>query len=155
MNNAPDNPKLFDNEYNPYLQCALALIAIPVFIFLFHIPYWLGFGEIKAHQPWTVSASMVLLFAVANSVLSLGAEDVNKYWNKSIYSFIILCVGGGLLAWLFSGLSITEAKSFRWIYIVFTVGYLLFLSIVNLMRKIVEIAQKQDKRLRGEADDQT
>lgn len=152
MNNSPDNPKLFDQEYNPYLQCAIGVAAVPVFTFLFYIPHWIGFGEVKDHQAWTVSASVLLLFAVANSVLSLGANDITQYWNKSIYSFIILCVVGAGLAWLFSGLSISEAKSFKWIYIVFTIGYLLFLSIVNLMRKIVEIAQKQDKRLRGESD---
>jgi len=47
-------------------------------------------------------------------------------------------------------MSIYEAKSFRWIYIVFTFGYLLFLCILRAMRKIVHIAQKQDARLRGE-----
>ena len=153
MNNAPDNPKLFDVEISPYKQCAIALIAIPAFIVLFYIPHWIGFVELKPHQPWTVSAAMVLMFAVVNSVLSLGADDINKYWGKSIYSFIILCVVGGLMAWLFSGIALSDAKSFKWIYIVFTFGYLVFLSIVTFMRKIVIIAQREDKRLRGESDD--
>jgi hypothetical protein len=153
MNNSPDNPKLFDFEISPYQQCLYALGAIPVFTIIFYIPHWIGFVELGDHQPWTVAASMVLMFAVTNSVLSLGADDINKYWNKSIYSYIALVVIGGLMAWLFSGLSLYEAKSFKWIYIVFTFGYLAFLSIVTFMRKIVIIAQREDKRLRGESDD--
>lgn len=43
-----------------------------------------------------------------------------------------------------------EAGSFRWLYIVFALTYLVFISIVNMMRKIMEIAKKQDARLRGE-----
>jgi len=153
MNNTSDNPKLFDQEINPYHQCLVALIAIPVFTLLFYIPHWLGIAEVAQHQAWTVSASMVLMFAVCNSVLSLSADNVTPYWNKSIYSFVLVCVLGGAMAWWFSGLSIGEAKSFKWIYVVFTFGYLLFLSIVSLMRKIVLIAQKQDKGLRGESDE--
>jgi len=153
MNDNSDSPKLFEIEINPYHQCLIALIAIPTFTLLFYLPHWIGWIDIPDHQAWTVSASMVLMFAVCNSVLSLGADNVTPYWNKSIYSFVILCVVGGLMAWYFSGLSIYEAKSFKWIYVVFTFGYLLFLSIVTLMRKIVMIAQKQDKRLRGESDE--
>jgi hypothetical protein len=57
---------------------------------------------------------------------------------------------GGLLAYLISGLSIDEAGSYKWILFIFTFCYILFLSIVRAMKKIVTIAQKQDKRLRGE-----
>ena len=153
MNNSSDSPKLFDIEVSPYRQCLITLLAIPGFIILYYIPHWLGWIDLPEHQAWTVSASMVLMFAVSNSVLSLGADDINSYWNKSILSFVMVCVIGGLIAWAVSGQTITEAKSFKWIYIVFSFGYLFFLSIVSLMRKVVMIAQKQDKRLRGESDD--
>ena len=153
MNNTADNPKLFDKEINPFYQCLVVLISIPVFTFLFYVPSWSGWTEVPQHQAWTESASMLSMFGVCNSVLSLSADNVTPYWNKSIYSYIIVCVVGGAMAWWFSGLSISEAKSFKWIYIVFTFGYLLFLSIVSLMRKIVFIAQEQDKRLRGESDE--
>ena len=153
MNNSSDSPKLFDIEVSPYKQCLIALVAIPSFILLFYIPHWIGWIDVPEYQAWTVSASMVLMFAVCNSVLSLSADNINAYWNKSIYSFVALCVIGGLIAWGVTGLSIHEAKSFKWIYVVFTFGYLFFLSIVSMMRKIVMIAQKQVKRLRGESDD--
>jgi hypothetical protein len=61
----------------------------------------------------------------------------------------LLLIGGGM-AWGFSGVALQEAGSISWILFVFSFGYLVFLSIVNLMRFVVELAQKQDKGLRGE-----
>ena len=134
------------------MQAVITVICIPVFMFLFFIPSWLSVYDPDPYFPWTIAASFTLLFAVMNSVLSLGASDQNKYWGNSIIAYMAVVVAGGFIAWLVSGQNIYEAKSFRWIYIVFTFGYLLFLSIVRLMRKIVQIAQDQDARLRGEDD---
>jgi len=78
------------------------------------------------------------------------AKDGNTYWLHSIISFVILLVVGGLMAWAISGVSINNAGSVRWIYVVFTFGYLVFLSIVNFMKFLVKLAQRQDKRMRGE-----
>ena len=52
----------------------------------------------------------------------------------------------GVLAYIFSSMTITEAGSFKWIFMVLTFGYLLFLSVMRFMRKIVEIAQKEDDK---------
>lgn len=131
-------------------QAIAVLVAMPVMMLLFLIPSWVGIFELDEHFPWTVAAAFTLLFGVINSVLSLAATDQNKYFGTSILSYMGVLVVGGLIAWLISGQSIYEAKSFRWIYIVFTFGYLLFLCMVRAMRKIVKIAQDQDARLRGE-----
>lgn len=144
------SPSPFKKEIHPLKQALVVVLGMPVFMFLFIFPSWLGAYEADAHLPWTVAASFTLLFAVTNSVLSLAATDQNKYWGNSILSYMAVVIIGGFLAWLISGQNIYEAKSFRWIYIVFTFGYLLFLSIVRVMRKIVKIAQDQDARLRGE-----
>lgn len=145
-----DTPSPFKKEIHPVQQAIAVLIGMPVMMLLFLIPSWIGIFDLDDHFPWTVAAAFTLLFGVINSVLSLGAKDQNKYWGSSILSYMGVLVVGGLIAWLFSGQSIHEAKSFRWIYIVFTFGYLLFLSVVRAMRKIVQIAQEQDAALRGE-----
>ena len=145
-----DTPSPFKKEIHPVKQAIAVLIAMPLMMLLFLIPSWVGIFDLDDHFPWTVSAAFTLLFGVINSVLSLGAKDQNKYWGSSITAYMGVLVVGGLIAWLFSGQTIHEAKSFRWIYIVFTFGYLLFLSVVRAMRKIVQIAQEQDARLRGE-----
>ena len=145
-----DTPSPFKKEIHPVQQAIAVLVAMPLMMLLFLIPSWFGIFDLNDHFPWTVSAAFTLLFGVINSVLSLGAKDQNKYWGSSIMSYMAVLVVGGFIAWLFSGQSIHEAKSFRWIYIVFTFGYLLFLCMVRAMRKIVQIAQEQDAGLRGE-----
>jgi len=146
----PESPSPFKREIHPIKQALLAVICMPAVMLLFLIPSWLGIYELDQHFPWTIAAAFTLLFGVANSVLSLGASDLNKYWSNSIMSYMGVLILGGVLAWLFSGQNVYEAKSFRWIYIVFTFGYLLFLCVIRAMRKIVKIALKQDARLRGE-----
>ena len=141
---------LFAKEVNPFKQAGVVYIGSVVFMLLFWIMSLLGIMEYEQHLPWTMSAAALLFYALFNSVLSLSFKDQNYYWGRSIIAFMALMVIGGLTSYLISGQSIGEAKTFRWLYIVFTIGYLAFLSIVRLMRKVVQIAQRQDKRLRGE-----
>lgn len=148
-----ESPSPFQQEVHPLKQALVFAVVLPCAIILFLLPTWIGIYEVEDHFPWTVAAAFTLLFGIANSVLSLAADDQNKYWGASIMCYMAVLVFGGFIAWLFSGLNVYEAKSFRWIYIVFTFGYLLFLCMVRAMRKIVQIAQKQDARLRGEDPD--
>ncbi|MEO0779409.1 MAG: hypothetical protein AAF146_22810, partial [Bacteroidota bacterium] len=85
-----------------------------------------------------------LFFALINSLSSLSAEDLNKYWGRSMLAFAALAVASGLTAYGLSSLSINEAGSYRWIFIVLTFGYLVFLSIIGLMKNIVEFAERED-----------
>jgi uncharacterized membrane protein YtjA (UPF0391 family) len=61
-----------------------------------------------------------------------------------VYSFLLLAFTGAVLAYLFSGLAIGEAGSYQWIFIVVTICYLIFLTMVNLMKKIVDFAMKEE-----------
>lgn len=140
----------FDVAYSPIKQAIVIIVAMPAMILLFWLPSLTGIFDIDEYFPWTVAAALTLLFGVGNSVLSLSSNDQNNYWGKSIMAYMVVVIVGISMAWLFTGQSIYEAKSFRWIYMVFTFCYLLFLSMVRAMRKIVSIAQKQDAALRGE-----
>tara|TARA_B100000497_G_C7511870_1_gene311742 strand:- start:212 stop:655 length:444 start_codon:yes stop_codon:yes gene_type:complete len=141
---------IFSRKIDPFYQALSVFLGSLFFVFLFRIIEWVGIAEAKDYLPWTMSAAGLLFFAILNSILSLAYENQNLYWLKSIVAFILLVVIGGLVSYLISGLSLNEAMSFRWLYIVFSVGYIVFLTIVRLMRKIVLIAKKQDKALRGE-----
>lgn len=100
--------------------------------------------EVAPRFPWMTAAAFLLLFSIFNSVGSLFAADSMKYWGRSIYSFLGLVLGSGLLAYAFSSLSIGEAGSYRWIFVVLTFGYLVFVSIMNIARRIVEFAQREE-----------
>lgn len=94
--------------------------------------------------PWLVATSFLLFFAMFNSVLSLASEDSNKYWTWSLFSYIGLALVSGGLAYLFSSTSINDARSYKWIYVVLTFGYLVFLSMVGFMRRVVDFAQREE-----------
>ncbi|MEZ4930507.1 MAG: hypothetical protein R2788_00010, partial [Saprospiraceae bacterium] len=83
-------------------------------------------------------------FAIFNSIFSLFAKDPLKNWGQSFSSFIALLITTGLLAWAFSGNSIREAGSFTWIFMVLSIAYLIFMSMVNVMKQIVEFAMKEE-----------
>lgn len=100
--------------------------------------------QVTPRFPWMAAAAFLLLFSIFNSVASLFAADGVKYWGRSIYSFLGLALGSGLMAYVFSSLSISEAGSYRWIFVVLTFGYLVFISIINIARRIVEFAQREE-----------
>lgn len=100
--------------------------------------------SIQQRYAWTVSASFLLFFALFNSLMSLMEKNTDYYWGKSILSFIALAVLGGLPAKWFSGLHINDAGSYRWLYIVLSVGYLVFLSVIGMVRRIIEFAQSEE-----------
>lgn len=135
---------------NPFKQ--LGIIVLIMFV-------WVGggIGLEKAGVfkedplfPWLVCSSLLLFFSIFNCAFSLNSPDSNKYWLHSIIVYSLLAIGGAFFAWLVTGTTISDAKTMKWIYFVFTFGYLVFLSIVNLMKLIVAIAQRQDGGLRGE-----
>jgi drug/metabolite transporter (DMT)-like permease len=133
-----------NKSLHPPYQALLCFVAALVFTLVGKLAQWTNLLEVPARFPWMTSASFLLLFAMFNSVSSLAVDNMMKYWGRSIYSFLGLAVASGLVAYLFSSLSISEAGSFRWIYFVLTFGYLVFLSIVTFMRRIVEFAQKEE-----------
>ncbi len=93
---------------------------------------------------WSIGSALMLFFALMNSILSLRAVSFAKYWGASIYSYIGLAIATSMAAWGFSGVSLEEAGSYRWIYIVVTVGFLVFLSLVNLLKIIVRFAENEE-----------
>ncbi len=137
-------------KVSPFVQGGVVIGLILIFNVMTLIT---GVGEDSFFNPttyWINTIAFILVYSIFNTVLSLFAEDQNKYIGLSIITFIGVCAIGGLLAYAFSGLSIDEAGSFRWLYTVFAMGYILFLGIVRSMKWIVLLAQKEDKRLRGE-----
>ncbi len=103
-----------------------------------------GAMEISPRFPWMAAASLLLLFALFNSVFSVSSKNMMRYWGRSVYCFLGLAVASGLVAWGLSSLTINEAGSYRWIFIVVAFGYLVFLSMMAFIRKIVEFAQREE-----------
>jgi len=145
-----EKKSILEYQVSPLIQAGVIVLAVVVFILLGRLISLTGLLDIDKGTPWLVACSFTLFYALFNSVLSLSATDQNKYWSQSIFGYFIITVVGGLVAYLFSGATMDEVGGYRPIYIVFTMGYILLLIIVRSMRKIVGLAEREDKRLRGE-----
>ena len=129
---------------NPFYQAGIALVGVVAITLLAKVVGLSGIVSIPVRFPWMSAASFMLLFALFNSLYSLRTDDMMRYWGRSLYSFMGLAGLAGLSAWFFSGLTIGAAGSYRWIYIVVTIGYFVFLSMMATLRKIVDFAQKEE-----------
>lgn len=96
--------------------------------------------------PWVVVCAMLLFYSLTNCILSFGTTASMKYYLHSIISFSLLLIIGGLIAWQVSGVTIDDAGSMRWLYIVMTFSYLVLLSIVNLIKFLVYLSIVKDSR---------
>jgi len=106
--------------------------------------------EVSPNFYWLTAASCVLLYAMFNAMISVSAENIDKYWQGAIPMFFGLMLVLSLLAMLLSGISLMEADSYGWIYIILTFGYLAFLSMARFIKNILNIAMREEERTREE-----
>ena len=137
----------FSKAIRPHMQLVGVFVATMLVIFGGKLVALFGWVELEPLFPWMTTASFLLFFAMINSVLSLSSTDMSKYWTESMMSFIALAVAGGIVAWWVSGTKLADAASYKWIFMVLTFGYLVFMSIMRFMRKIVEFAQEEDRKI--------
>ena len=135
---------IFEKRIDPVLQAGVILVMVLVIDFFGLIISGTNTVGVSNRFPWLCAASFMLFFALFNAVLSASAENTGKYWGRSIYSFMGLGLGAGLLAWGFSGLSIGQAGSYKWIYLVVSVGYLVFLGMISVIKNVVGFAQREE-----------
>ena len=93
---------------------------------------------------WIMAGTILMLFALANALGILRAKKIGQYWSRSMYAYLGLLSLVTLTAWGFSGISVGNAASIQWIFVIITMCYVLFLIIVFLMKVIIEYAQRQD-----------
>lgn len=144
--------EFFDKLSNPIYQGIFLLVLALLIIVFGKIFNAVGLIEVSNLFSWLINTSFILLFAMMNAVLSLYSDNQMKYWSYSLYSFMGFLVASGAMAFIFSGVGISEAATYKWLFFMLTIIYLVFIAIVRLMRFIVDLAQKQDKRLRNESD---
>lgn len=134
-----------EKRLNSPLVQALAVLLLATILMTFS---WLfSYFQPKNADPlfcWSIGAAFMLFFAMMNSVVSLRADSFMKYWQTSMYSYMLLALGTGLVAWGLSGIPINEAGSYRWIYLVISVGFIVFLTMANFLKTIVKFAEQEE-----------
>jgi len=135
--------KIDHTNFSPFLQAGIVFGLMILFMLVGNV------GSEDEIFPWMVVCAMMLFYALLNAVLSLSTRDIKNYWWQSILGYLVMVFLGSLLARWVSGIKMDDAASIRWLFVVFSIGYLVFISIVQLIRLIVTIAQKQEENLRG------
>lgn len=150
--NHSNNQSLFELHIPPLRQALVGLAAAFVFMILYQI-FKLAGADMGIKFPWTTSGAVILMYAVFNSVNSFTTNDMLKYYRNSIFAFIGLAAGSGAMAYLFSGTSINEAGTFRWIYVMLALSYFGFIGITTFIRFIFNILQTEEEKLSRRIDD--
>lgn len=133
----------------PLYQAGLMLIVILILNTLALLSVQIGITDESDLTPWVISGMMLLAFTFMNTLIGLSSElKMAHYYGKSILGFLALAMSGAFLAKTFSGLSLGEAGTMWWIYLVIAIGYLIFMGIMVLMKTIVAFAQQEDENLR-------
>jgi len=134
----------------PLYQAALVASMILVFsLFDMLLPTTNNLLEVNA-GPWIVATAMMLCFVILNTIVALRIEPIIPYWSTSVMLYL------GLLAFsygwclLLSGKHIDDVGSIRWLWFVLTMVYMVFFTIARSMKRIIDIANRQDEKLRGE-----
>ena len=99
---------------------------------------------------WEIALVFALVYALFSCVFSLISENKFRYFGMAIVGYLFVAAIGILLATYLSGLSISEAGSFEWLFKLFSFSYLVLISVFNLMSKVMEIIKKQDEQVRRE-----
>jgi len=134
----------------PLNQAALIVGMTIIFTLVdFVLPHHNELFEVDAGS-WIVGTSMIFCFILINTIVALHSEPILPYWSKSVMIFIGLLVFTYGWCYMLTGKHIDEVGSFRWLWIVLTMVYLVFFIIARTMKRIVDIANEQDKKLRGE-----
>lgn len=126
----------------PFVQAGISIV-LGLFFMLGCLIFESSF-ELRPEKPWVFASTFLIFYSIFNVILSLGAKNAERYWTLSIIGFVLSVLALGLLAYLVSGLGINEAGSFRWIFIVVAISYLVFMSIVRAMKGIVEFAEREE-----------
>lgn len=138
---------VFEMDISPFrilLWNALAAIFFQLVV------YWAASGNHIHFLPrthYTIVLGFLMVFAMFTAVLSVSSHKPDAYWWKSLVSYALLSVSTGFTAYLFSGLTPDEAGPFRWMFFVFTFGFVFLLAIFRVIKWLVKLAQKMDSRL--------
>ena len=144
MKDERQSTSIYEKAVNPALQALIVFAAVFIIMVGAKLVNWTAITEISNESYWLTATSFMLFFALFNSVFSLSSKNMNKYWGRSMLAFAVLALSTGFLAYFFSSLSIHDVGPYKWIYVVLIFGYLVFLSIMGFMKRIVDFAEREE-----------
>lgn len=134
----------FDKPFDPVRLLIYVFAGYLILVLGFKVFELAGFAEPSIKLPYMVGGAFMFIFAMFGSLFVVKAKEVSKYLGRVIYCYLGLTVATILVSWLLTGKSIGEVGTFKWIYLVLTVGFMIFLGIMIFARRIIEYAEKEE-----------
>lgn len=139
----------FSNKNAPLYQAGAFLTLIIIVNVLGKLIELIGLTDWDELFSWVISGSLLLGYALVNIMIGLVSDlKATVYYGKSIIGYLGLAACAAVVAKTFSSLSIGEAGSMWWIYVVITIAYLIFMGMMLAMKTIVTFAQNEDENFR-------
>lgn len=140
----PQGQSLFSKQVHPRVLAALAFAGM---LFFSLIGQFFDFGTEKMIQqfPWMIAAAFMLVFAIFNSVFWIASDNTAEYLSQSVIYYVILACVSGLAAYAISGISPNDAGSIRAIFIILTIGYMVFMAIMGTIKFLIGFFNREEQ----------
>ena len=129
---------------NPFYQAGLVFCFILVLGLVDHyLPHESHVIDPNAGA-WIVSTALLLCFVFLNTVFLFRIKQVTAYWVRSMISYVALLALTYGWCYFLSEHHIDEVGTFRWLWLVLTLVYIIFFAIAYTIRGIIAIADREE-----------
>lgn len=138
------------NYSRPMVIASLCSLLTTVIFVFFKIYELLKSQKIEVEQYVIIACAIILFYIILNIVSGFKVDDLKQFYKESIYSFIGLVGVSLLLIYLFVNHSIFSNQDHKWLIKLLAIIYIVLLTILSSVKKIVGIAISQENKMRNE-----
>ncbi len=125
--------------------CGLITLVIFVFFKLYEL---FKSQKIEVEQYVIIAFAIILFYIILNIVSGFKVDDLMQFYQESVYSFIGLVGVSMLLIYIFANHSIFSNQDHKWLIKLMAIIYIVLLTILSSVKKIVGIAISQENKMR-------
>lgn len=140
--------KGYEKFGNPFYMAAVTAVVAFCFMAFGKIIGFDGFttNSNAGQFPWMCASALLLIYMIFSSMFSLISDDFFAYYRKAFLAFIGLMGINSGLAYLFSGfIWISEMQVYKTIFFIFIFAYLVLYVMTMFIKKIINMAQREDE----------
>ena len=138
------------NYSRPMVIASLCSLLTTVIFVFFKIYELLKSQKIEVEQYVIIACAIILFYIILNIVSGFKVDDLMQFYKESIYSFIGLVGVSLLLIYLFVNHSIFSNQDHKWLIKLLAIIYIVLLTILSSVKKIVGIAISQENKMRNQ-----
>lgn len=138
------------NYSRPMVIASLCSLLTTVIFVFFKIYELLKSQKIEVEQYVIIACAIILFYIILNIISGFKVDDLMQFYKESIYSFIGLVGVSLLLIYLFVNHSIFSNQDHKWLIKLLAIIYIVLLTILSSVKKIVGIAISQENKMRNE-----